>query len=423
MSVMSISLQSRRGRGVSSDELVVAVVTRHAESLLRVARRYTDCAADAEDAYQRAMEVFVKSAHRLDPATAHKWLHTVLKHECFAVREQRAKLVGVEDEQALDALDDGRHLASVEERSERFEELARAAEALRQLKPQEVTALVLKAQGLSYNEIAERENWTYTKVNRCITEGRRAFLARVAGIESGEECRRWAPVLSAMADGEAKPRDVLAVRPHLRNCAGCRASLGEMRRAPAAAAALLPAGILGPRTGGGIVERLSELALAAQERVVAPLVKAQSAVEAAGAGKFAAVAASTVALAGGGVAVQRSSAGEPPSPPQSPAAQGVAPAAAPAPEREATPAPHPERILAPHQASSPPRASEPPASSPPAPRPEDEFAWEGDAGTGEADVSPAEPAPGAAALDPAPADPAPAGSSPAEDGAEFGVGG
>src|SRR3712207_304194 len=174
----------------SARDLVVSVVAEHADSLLRVARRYTGCAADAEDAYQRALEIFVRNAGRLDPATAHKWLHTVVKHEALEVRRQRAKLVGVEDEEALDALDDGRHVASVEERSERFEELTRAAEALRRLKPQEVTALVLKAQGLSYNEIAEREGWTYTKVNRCLTEGRRAFLRRVAGIEAGEECGR-----------------------------------------------------------------------------------------------------------------------------------------------------------------------------------------------------------------------------------------
>ena len=134
-------------RRVDPQDLVVQTIAEHAESLLRVARRHTRCQADAEDAYQRALEIFVKQAHRLDPATVHKWLHTVVKHESFAVCEQRSKYVGVEDHEVLEALDDGRHVASVEERSERFEELSRAAEALRRLKPQEVTALVLKAQG------------------------------------------------------------------------------------------------------------------------------------------------------------------------------------------------------------------------------------------------------------------------------------
>ncbi len=78
----------------------------------------------------------------------------VVEREAWAVAEARSRLVGVDDAATLDALDDGRHVASVEERSERFDDLARAAEALRRLKPQEVTALVLEAQGLSYQEIA-----------------------------------------------------------------------------------------------------------------------------------------------------------------------------------------------------------------------------------------------------------------------------
>lgn len=86
----------------------------------------------------------------------------VVKREAWAVAEQRSRLVGVEAE--FDVLDDGRCTVSVEERTERFEDLGRAAEALKRLKPQEVTALVLRAQGLSYQEIAERNSWTYTKV-------------------------------------------------------------------------------------------------------------------------------------------------------------------------------------------------------------------------------------------------------------------
>jgi hypothetical protein len=39
-------------------------------------------------------------------------------------------------------------------------------------------------------------------VNRCLTEGRRAFLERVAGIEGGIECERLAPLVSLLADGE-----------------------------------------------------------------------------------------------------------------------------------------------------------------------------------------------------------------------------
>jgi hypothetical protein len=125
----------------------VRVVADHAEALLQVTRRDTGCAADAKDAYQRALEVFCTRAPRLDAETAYTWLFNVVEHEALAVREQRARLLGVEDEQALDRLEDGRHLQTVEERSEGFEEMLRAAEALKRCKPQEVTALVLKAAG------------------------------------------------------------------------------------------------------------------------------------------------------------------------------------------------------------------------------------------------------------------------------------
>jgi DNA-directed RNA polymerase specialized sigma24 family protein/ketosteroid isomerase-like protein len=134
----------------TTDDLIVRTITEHADSLLRVARRHTACHADAEDAYQRALEIFVKTAHRLEPQTVHRWLHTVVKREAWAVAEQRGRLVGVGDAVVLESYDDGRTVASTEEQLERFEELTRAAEALKRLKPQEVTALVLKAQGLSY---------------------------------------------------------------------------------------------------------------------------------------------------------------------------------------------------------------------------------------------------------------------------------
>ena len=43
------------------------------------------------------------------------------------------------------------------------ERVARSREALRALKPQELRALTLKAQGYSYAEIGEITGWTYTR--------------------------------------------------------------------------------------------------------------------------------------------------------------------------------------------------------------------------------------------------------------------
>jgi DNA-directed RNA polymerase specialized sigma24 family protein len=42
------------------------------------------------------------------------------------------------------------------------------------------TALGMLAADLSYAEIDARRGWTYTKVNRCIAEGRAALRKRLA---------------------------------------------------------------------------------------------------------------------------------------------------------------------------------------------------------------------------------------------------
>src|SRR5918911_671438 len=86
------------------------------------------------------------------------------------------------------------------------ERVRRSAEALRRLKPDEAKALMLKAQGLSYAEIGESLEWTYTKVNRCITEGRARFLRVYAEIEAGAGCGRFPPPPPALPGGKPSTR-------------------------------------------------------------------------------------------------------------------------------------------------------------------------------------------------------------------------
>ncbi|HEY3021549.1 MAG TPA: sigma-70 family RNA polymerase sigma factor [Solirubrobacteraceae bacterium] len=293
------------GGGARDDALVVETVTRHAAALLRTARRHSLCLDDAHDAYQRALEIFLTRAARLRRETVVSWLHQVVKHEAMAVREARQRLVASE-EVDLDAHACGRE-PSADERVVSFDRTARAAEALGRLKPHEVTALWLKAQGLSYQEIAERQSWSYTKVNRCLTEGRKAFLERYAGIESGDECRRWAPVVSALVDGELTASERREVRAHLRHCPGCRSTVRELRAAGPSLAAVLPVPLaladggdaLG-RAGGLLARAYEALAGGTHERLAGSVLKLQAAAEAASTGKMAAVAASAAAIATGG---------------------------------------------------------------------------------------------------------------------------
>ena len=203
-------------------ERVATIVTRHGDLLLRIARQFSLCADDAQDAVQRALEIYMRRVDSLDTATELAWLKVVVKHEALAVRRGRAGVAG--EDVDLDA-HPAAEQRSVEERFESSERVERSAEVMRRLKRDEARALMLKAEGLSYNEIGERLGWTYTKVNRCITEGRRRFMRLYEELETGVECERLAPTLHALAYGTADSEALLELRPHLRNCAGCRATV------------------------------------------------------------------------------------------------------------------------------------------------------------------------------------------------------
>jgi RNA polymerase sigma factor (sigma-70 family) len=289
-----------------AEELILRTVAAHADSLLRTARRHSICIDDAQDAYQHAMEIFMRQAHRLDPARAAGWLHVVVKREAQALRSARQELL---TSTAIDL--DGREAAdqpTPEERLLSFDMVSRSAEALKRLKPHELRALWLRAQGHSYSEIGAITGWSYTKINRCLTEGRRTFLERYDRIESGEECQRWLPVISAMVDGEATPEQIVELRPHLRNCPGCRATLKALQDSSTPLAALLPVPLLAVSVDGG--EQVSSLLMRVYEaiaggfpeRAVHHVTRAQALLEASAAGKLTAVAASAAAVAGGGYA-------------------------------------------------------------------------------------------------------------------------
>ena len=81
------------------------------------------------------------------------WLKTVVKHEAFALRRQRERHSPVTDDGEL--RDRAAAHRVTHDQAERLERLRQGAEALGQLKPQEIRALLLKAEGYSYREICE----------------------------------------------------------------------------------------------------------------------------------------------------------------------------------------------------------------------------------------------------------------------------
>ncbi|MEA2404278.1 MAG: hypothetical protein QOE08_925, partial [Thermoleophilaceae bacterium] len=285
----------RKPRPVRSEiePAALDLVSRYGAQIMGTARRYSATPEDAEDAYQRGLEILLTKAPSTSAEDLVPWLKTVVKHEAFALRKQRERHGAPTEPGQLEPA--AGHGSGADEQLERMERLQLGAEAMRRLKPQEVRCLLLLAEGYSYKQIQDITGWTYTKVNRCLTEGRRSFLQRVDRIESGAECERLAPLLSALADGEASAEDMTALRPHLRSCLACRASLREHRQAPARVAALVPAGVVGGGDAAGSL--LGWL----HDRLLSLGIRAQNAFEMASTHKAAAVAASA-AVAGGGVA-------------------------------------------------------------------------------------------------------------------------
>lgn len=238
-----------------AQELVLSIVSTQAESLLRTAYRNSLCDDDAHDAYQRSMEIFLRRAQTLDPRSAHKWIHVVVKREAQQLRRARSGSVPYE------AIDFDLHVApevsTPEERVLAKDRAKRAAEALRRLKPQERRAMGLKAFGHSYEEISTATGYSATKVNRCLTEGRKSFLERFEGIEEGAECERWQPVLMAMVSGEATAAQITDARPHLRNCPACKATLRGLHQSQRPLKAVLPVGLVSVAAKlSGLMERL-----------------------------------------------------------------------------------------------------------------------------------------------------------------------
>src|SRR4051794_16515923 len=287
-----------------ADELV----RRHGREIMAVARRYSSTPEDAEDAYQRGLEILLTKAPSTDADDLVPWLKTVVKHEAWALHRARERAGRPTPPERID----GGAAAPPEDHAERLERLQIGAEALSRLKPQEIRCMLLLAEGHSYRQICELTGFSYTKVNRCLSEGRRSFMRRVEGIESGAECERLAPLISALADGEATAKDMATLRPHLRTCLSCRAALRDAREVPARVAALAPIGLIaagGPSPLGRLAAPLRHAWEGLSDRLTSFALRGQDVIETASAHKLAAAAASAAALGGGGIATVEIGAG------------------------------------------------------------------------------------------------------------------
>src|SRR3954452_9987619 len=102
------------------------LLSRHSAGLLATARKYSASPEDAENAYQRGVEILLTKAPTTREAELLPWLRTVVKHEAFAVRKSTPWSVAGDDE----GLDELHANAWTDDQAERFERLRVGAEAM-----------------------------------------------------------------------------------------------------------------------------------------------------------------------------------------------------------------------------------------------------------------------------------------------------
>ena len=168
----------------SAEALAEQLYIAHRTRLLAIARR--NC-ADGEEAEEAIQDAFIFFIEHFDPdgeAPPLAWLTLTLKRRCWALYRLRRQaweqdagrdcercsddeVLGGTSRHPVDLLDLGEEIAALRDR-------------LAELKRDERRALSLLAFGYSYREICDLTGWSYTKVNRCLAEGR-ARLRELAG--------------------------------------------------------------------------------------------------------------------------------------------------------------------------------------------------------------------------------------------------
>ncbi len=112
------------------------------------------------------------------------WLTLTLKRRCWALYRLRRRSWQQRSERDGESCSDeellGGSARHPDDLLDLAEEVVTTRSRLAELKRDERRALSLLALGYSYREICELTSWTYTKVNRCIAEGRAALRRQCA---------------------------------------------------------------------------------------------------------------------------------------------------------------------------------------------------------------------------------------------------
>jgi RNA polymerase sigma factor (sigma-70 family) len=221
-----------------------------APGLVRFASRYTRSLHDAEDAYQRAMEIALVRAPVAESRRFMAWLYAVLRNEALAITQARRREgPGVEADVAevcAEHLDEG---VSVDAQAEWRERYRSIQDGLAGLTDAQRVCLMLQSAGASYERISQITGFSPRKVERSVLEGRASLQAWEIRLASGAVCAEMDAAIDRLVANRASPRERRAVLRHVRHCSPCRAILRERRESNEWLAALVPMALL---AGGAV---------------------------------------------------------------------------------------------------------------------------------------------------------------------------
>jgi DNA-directed RNA polymerase specialized sigma24 family protein len=155
--------------------LLGEVLVLHGDALVRYALFHSQLDQDAGDALGDASVKFLTRFRGDTVEEARRWLLVVVKHCAWEISRRRWRRGAVVEEVSLDALgaDVGAGLGEGDrDPTAAVDAVGDLVIALASLRPDESRALLLSAAGYSLSEIATIQGWTYTKVKRCVYEGR-----------------------------------------------------------------------------------------------------------------------------------------------------------------------------------------------------------------------------------------------------------
>jgi len=169
------------GNNNPTRKILETLLAKHSGALKRQAIRHSQRPEGAEEALQDACVQFLAHFEGATLEHALPWMLLTIKRCAWAIA-QVEKRTPAERLAPTDCADPAEQRWTVRDErpetaafAERRLEHAETVAHLEALKPDERKALLLLGLGCSYQEIGALRGWTYTKVNRCICEGRAAL--------------------------------------------------------------------------------------------------------------------------------------------------------------------------------------------------------------------------------------------------------